>query len=853
MTVPDSVMPAAPAPAIWGIVPQRNKNFTGRSDILATLREGSVSKITAVLPEPGQQDPPPQGVQGLGGVGKTAIAIEYAYRYRADYDLVWWIRADQLASARAGLASLADPLKLETAAASGIDGAIQAVLDALRRGIPFRRWLLIFDNADQPEEIMDLIPRGTGDVLITSRNHRWQSVINTVPMDVFDRSESKEFLAKRVRRGLTDKEADLLAEQLGDLPLALEQAGAMLSETGMPVDEYLQLLEEHVSRIMSEGKSPDYPLSMTAAWALSVDALQRQLPQARELLRCCAFFGPEPIPREIFRQGERPESEALAEVLTDPILLAKAIRELGRFALVTLDGRSLSVHRLIQALLREEVPGEDRGTYRHEVHRILVAASPPDPDDARSWARFRELLPHITSTPTELAKSADPEVRKLALATVRYLYQSGDYASSLALAEGFIAQWTADSGARSEDVLQARQYQGNALRLLGKYTNSFTVTEETLHIARAVLGEDHSLTLSLRNSFGADLRASGDFAGARDLDEGTRRLLEATYGPDDQRTLRLLSSLALDHGLNSDYPGAQGLYQRAFQEMAKSPTASPQDVLGAWTGLAWALRLRGQLADALDVGQEALDYSQDPSGLGPEQIHTLRIANGFTIICRRIPDRRGDALEIARNSYDLAGRLFGGQHPDTLAIAVSLSNLLRTLGEEYHDEALKLAESTVSLYPAVYGGGHPYIYGCVGNLALLRRITDDPKGARRLNEEALAGLDARLGRDHHFSLTVATNLASDLAALRQDVQARELGEDTLQRLTALLGPDHPTTLGCAANLALDRMTAGDEAGGQELREEALERYHLTLGDEHPDTVVAKARERLDPDFDPPPI
>jgi len=153
------------------------------------------------LPERDPADPRPQGVHGLGGVGKTAIAIEYAYRYRSDYDIVWWIPADQLSSVRYSLAALAVRLHLETPAAAGVDGAIPVVLDALRRGEPYRRWLLIFDNADQPEEIKDLIPRGPGDVLITSRNHRWQSVIDAVPMDVFSRPESIEFLYKRVPVG----------------------------------------------------------------------------------------------------------------------------------------------------------------------------------------------------------------------------------------------------------------------------------------------------------------------------------------------------------------------------------------------------------------------------------------------------------------------------------------------------------------------------------------------------------------------------------------------------------------------------------------------------------------------------
>ena len=310
MTVPEANMPRGGVPVIWGDVPARNKNFTGRDDILDRLREGASSRVTAVLPEsgPGSSEsdpgnPIPQGVHGLGGVGKTAIAIEYAYRYRSDYDLVWWIAADQLPSVRGSLAELAKRLGLEASPAAGVDGLIAAVRDALRRGEPYSRWLIVFDNADQPEDIKDLIPTGPGDVLITSRNHRWESVISTVPMDVFRPQESRDFLLKRVRKGLTEADAERLAKELGHLPLALEQAGAMLAETGMPADEYLRLLKDHAAEIMSEGPPSGYPRSMTAAWKLSVDAVKRSRPQALEVLRCCAFFGPEPIPRDVFRRG----------------------------------------------------------------------------------------------------------------------------------------------------------------------------------------------------------------------------------------------------------------------------------------------------------------------------------------------------------------------------------------------------------------------------------------------------------------------------------------------------------------------------------------------------------------------
>jgi tetratricopeptide (TPR) repeat protein len=841
-------------PAIWGDVPTRNKNFTGRLDILKQLRAGASSRVTAVLPEQHPDNPLPQAVQGLGGVGKTAIAIEYAHRYKSDYDLVWWIPADQLPSVRGSLATLATRLRLDTPPVTGIDGAITAALDSLRRGDPYSRWLLIFDNADQPEDIGHLIPRdGPGDVLITSRNHRWQSVINTIPMDVFIRQESIEFLLKRVPKGLSEADAGRLAAKLGDLPLALEQAGAMLFETGMPVDEYLRLLDEHVTRIMAEGKSPDYPHSMTAAWKLSVAALEERLPQAMELLRCCAFFGPEPIPRSVFRRGAQPTRTAVSEVISNPIMMASAIRELGRYALVTLDGSSVSVHRLIQALLRDELTEDQRAAYRQEAHLILAAAAPVDPDDAQTWPRYKELLPHVNSESTGLPKSREPAVRDLARSMMRYLYQSGDLASGLVLTERFIDQWAKDSGPNSADVLRGQRHLGNILRQLGRYPESFKLTQEALASCRSTLGEDDATTLSLRTSFGADLRARGRFADALQLDESSRVLLEGRWGPEDSRSLRLVSSLALDYGLTSDYGRARDLYQEAFQGMSRARSATASDVLGAWIGLSWALRLLGEYQNAYDVSQEARDYGQDPDGLGPEHLASLRSIIVYTIVCRRLKDKRLEALDLAKETLELMNSRYGEGHPDTLALVVSVSNMLRTIDRAYHPEAVELAESAVQRYPAAFSADHPYYYGCQSNLALLKRETGDHAGARTLDQQALDGLTAALGPDHHFTLSVAMNLASDCAVLGDREEARRLGERTLPGLSKILGEDHPYVLGCAANLSLDLIALGDKDEGEALRAKVLDRYRETRGEHFPELNTALEGRRIDSDFDPPAV
>ena len=861
MTVPEVTMPRGGVPVIWGNVPTRNKNFTGRDDILDRLREGASSRVTAVLPESGSRsaendpgNPIPQGVHGLGGVGKTAIAIEYAYRYRANYDLVWWISAEQLPTVRGSLAALAQRLDLEASPTAGVDGLIAAVLDALRRGEPYSRWLIVFDNADQPEDIEDLIPAGSGDVLITSRNHRWESVIRTVPMDVFRPKESTDFLLKRVRRGLAAADADRLAKELGHLPLALEQAGAMLAETGMAADEYLRLLKEDAGKIMNEAPPSGYPRSMTAAWRLSVDAVKRSRPEALEVLRCCAFFGPEAIPRDVFRRGVQATDTVVGKVLSNPIATASIMRELARYALITLDGNAVKVHRLIQALIRADLTAEQQAAYRHETQLIMAAAVPENPDDNTTWNRFEGLLPHINAEATELHLSPEFAVRSLARGVIRWLYLSGDYASALTLTERFIEQWTRDSGPDDENVLRAQRHLGNIQRLMGRYAEAYQVTDESLRRARAVLGEDDPTTLSLRTGFGADLRATGSFAAARELDTESRILLERNYKLKDPRTLRLLSSLATDHGLMSEYSTAQELFELAWADMNPANSgATPLDVISAWVGISWSLRLQSKFDDALAVAEDARDYGQNSSGLGAEHLSTLRAVNAYLITCRRLPDRRPQALEESTEVFELATRRHGESNPETLAIAIGLSNLMRSTNTSYHQKALELAEITAERVSAVYGASHPYSYGCMTNIALLKRATKDAAGARQLDQQALNGLAAGLGNNHHYTLTAAMNLASDLAALGQLTEALSLGEDTLQRLTTLLGPTHSHTLGCAENLALDLIAAGDEKRGKELQAKTLRLLAETYGEDSPDYEAAANGDRLDPDFDPPAI
>ncbi|WP_223167600.1 FxSxx-COOH system tetratricopeptide repeat protein [Nonomuraea sp. SYSU D8015] len=827
-------------PKVWERVPKRNPNFTGRKDLLAALRK-SMHTVTAVVAQP-------QALQGLGGVGKTQLAIEYAWQYRDHYDLVWWVSADQPLLVPSVLAGMAQALGLPPATSTGVEQATQAVIRTLESGVPYRSWLVIFDNAEEPEYIKDFLPRGPGHVLITSRNSRWSDHEPTIEVDVFRRDESKAFLHRRLGDAIGDDEADRLADKLGDLPLALEQAAALLARTLMSVDEYLTLLEEQTSRLLSLEKAPTYPQSMTAAWQLSVSQLEDRVPAAVEVLRCCAFFGPEPIPRDVFRRGNRVAGPRLTPVLSDPIELTRALSQLESLALVKVEPttRTLQVHRLNQALLRDELPEDQRAEFRHEVHLLLSGTAPADPDETTNWPRFEELAAHLE--PSGLIECTVPAVRKFAIDLVRYMYVRGSYQQAQALLNEYIQKWTEASGPRHSDVLVARIHLGNVYLALTLYSRAQELMSETVGMMEESLGPDHPETLWGKQSYAAALRGRGEFGKAQEIDAEVVEGYERLSGDNERVVLRARANLALAYTLTSEYVHAQKMLQETYLRQSSMDGYGRRNLLATWSNLSRAVRLGGQLEVAMNIAEEAYNYGV--AQLGEDHPRTLLAAKDLAISLRR-SGRVTEALQLMRDTHHRLQRLYGDGHADTMAAALGLSNTLRANGDL--EEALTIVRRTLEHYPAVFGANHPFVHASKINLALLLRLTGDAARAQELDQEVLHGLGDLLGRDHDYAVTSAVNLQNDLAALGRHDEARALGEETMRRLRTYFTPDHYLSLICAANLSLDMQATGAEEEAKRLLTETVPQLDALLGREHPDALAVAAGQRVNGDFDPPPI
>ena len=270
-----------------------------------------------------------QAISGLGGVGKTQLATEYAYRHMADYSLVWWVGAEEPAKLASDYAQLAGKLPLPEEEKEATDQRV--VVDAVRRWLERNTgWLLIFDNAAGPEEVRPYLPRGGGGhVLVTSRNPNWGSLTSSLSVKPLEPGESVEFLLKRT--GRKDQEADeaaaaLLADALGHLPLALEQAGAYIEQTRTSLSEYLELFGEQQRELLGRGNPPaGYEATVATTWEISFQQVSNVSPGAVDLLNLCAFLAPDEIPKKLLRGGSEHLPESLAATVEDTLAFDDAV------------------------------------------------------------------------------------------------------------------------------------------------------------------------------------------------------------------------------------------------------------------------------------------------------------------------------------------------------------------------------------------------------------------------------------------------------------------------------------------------------------------------------------------------
>ncbi|MFD8046022.1 FxSxx-COOH system tetratricopeptide repeat protein [Streptomyces chartreusis] len=843
----------ASTPRVWGNIPPRNPNFTGRVDLLELLSSRLREGTTAVLPE---------ALHGMGGVGKTQLAIEYAYRHQSEYDIVWWIPAERPGQIGQSLVELAQRLGINTSSEANIAGP--AVREALREGKPYSRWLLIFDNAESPERVRHYFPTGgSGTILVTSRNRRWSLVGGSLEVDVFTREESKELL-RRSGAPIEDEEADRLADALGDLPLALEQAAAWRAETGMPVTEYLRLFETKRSELLELSPPLDYQLPVAAAWNVSLDHLETRSLAALRLLQLCSYFAPGPISRAIFSGlGGGTIVPELDHALNDPIRLARALREVNRYSLARIDHRTNSVemHRLVQAVLINRMSSNEKERMRDGAHTLMAAADPKEPAQPDNWPRYAELYGHVVAS--QAIASDQLWVRELVMNIAKYLFYWGDWDLAVDFCEQAWETWQQRFG--QEDTASRRMAWWLCFVYLrtGRHEEARVLSERLREIYEFTApqdGEDdREDAIEALNLVAAVRRALGEFEAGAELDTRVHARALRLYGEDDPQTLYAAHNLAVSLRLTGDFARALELDEQTHALKVRLFGSDHQQSLVTQSGIAIDVRETGDYIRARSLQESVVDANRLVFGAtNPATVHAVK---QLSEACRKEGDHT-TALELAREAFTEFTRRYGHTHPRSLDAALALSISERQNGDL--DSALDLGTKTCERYRSLFGPTHPHALAADVDLAVTLRLLGRPEEARELDQRALSHLTERLSASHPMTLACAINLASDLSAVGDVSEARRLGEATLERCRSGLGPDHPTTLACAGNLALDQIATGarEEGTGEDLLTQTVDRLRVVLdaprlrspsAAPHPATQQAQNRERANCAIDPMPL
>ncbi|MEV0524265.1 FxSxx-COOH system tetratricopeptide repeat protein [Streptomyces sp. NPDC050439] len=755
------------------------RDFVGRRDVLERLDlellglwTGSASPRTVVL-------------HGIGGVGKSALASEWAAGVaRAEtHRPVWWVRADSPASIVTGLSGLTRALQPSVPDFLAREGRWEWALQWLTS---HEGWVLVFDGVENPDNVRVLLSRlgPNGSVLITSRLAAgWEGTATQMELGALT---TEEAVAMFNRIGGPEAQVKQLADELGRLPLALRQASAYLAGTDTTVEEYRDMFAAQMQRLQNP-KDDSLPTSIGDSLRQGLRAVST--PEARRVLQTLAWYGSEDIPVDLLTGSQLTESQ-IADALEFLVHANLLDHQAGAV--------TVSVHPLIARLARVWDTGEpgvssekDSQAARRAAARGLAKAIPDDPDDPAGWPLWRALLPHVEAYADHSPPVDDDVVSGTLLAdTARFLMAQGQLEQALAFLQRAAESLQRildedDSRAHHAAILLGRAYlaSGDTARALAWFRNVRASMD------RAGRPEDDPERIALRADLAGAFLATGATRRAiREL-EVTHALALRTLGEDHPVTVPVLERLAGAYLADEDWDRAVAAYQ---------------EVLTTYR------RQRGDLAPAtLAVrGELALAY-----------------------------DKVGDTtLAVAELEQVVAGyrEVLGEAHPRTLTTLAALAGVYEREG--VLDQAMEMYGEALSYSADTFGEEHPKTLGLQDRLARACVLTGNLGRAISLYEDALTTKGETLGHEHPETLRAAAALAEAYRRSGMRAKATALYERTLGKRISVLGESHVETRRAYSDLAEALLEAGEAGRAIDLLEATLGERVSSLGDVHPGTL-----------------
>ncbi|NUP52939.1 MAG: tetratricopeptide repeat protein [Catenulispora sp.] len=797
------------APQASNIRP-RNLWFTGRDALLEGLRNHLIYSPEAIAV-----------LVGETGIGKSAVALEYAHRFSADYNVVWWMQGT----------ATAQPPPMDP---------------------PRQLWIL--DDVDQIPDLLDIAPPGI-QAIITSSSRDWPGHTRVFEVGGLVRQESISLL-KRLNPTLDTALANAIAALLYDRPATLTASATWLAETATSAKDYLDLLERQAAHPVP-ADIPTDANPIRAVWDKALRVLRRDSPAAVRLLELTAFMA-EDVP-VAFLLTPTATSVLWAAGPTVPAsrtAVLEVVDELSRHSLVTRDGDTFRLRRLFQTFVRDEMAPDQQRATKLLVHEILaeMRPDPADVDDPANRPTYTSIWPHLMAS--EAIDSDQQIPRWLFLDWLRYLQSRGEHDEVRELAETVTGRWlsrhealdTADDLHRHElfaDVMRARVIDAERLRSEGRFQDAFDLDQNAFAVHERFLGRADLATLQAELGMAADYRALGKLEEAKRASISAHDAFERTLRPTDPRTLTAAAELAATHRLRGDYTNAHSLDTTTLERRRRVLGEDHPLTTESLASVARDDRLLGRFLRSIDPLREAWIVLRDT--IGEDHPRTLRAGTSLSASLRLV----GDVDEALYISEQTISHYNDRRRPDALACLLVGAASLSALGS--HDSAVTYAEQALEGVERLFGTNHPFTGVCWNNLAIYLRRQNRP-GAQEQAERAYNLLYDCCGPEHPYTLVAAANVSGSVSRHRSPPETAHLERATYAALRRVLGERHPYTLAVGSNAAIaERASNGDTKESEGLRRLAVAGLTLAVGADNPFTLRAAQGLRIDLELEIEPI
>ena len=740
----------------WHVPYQRNPFFTGREEVLQRVHEALHQQQGALLSQS-------SALSGLGGIGKTQTAIEYAHRYANDYAAVFWASAETTESLTSSFLALAEVLNLP----EQHEHEQQRIVAAVLRWLNIHSdWLLIFDNVEDLELVKRFLPsshRGTA-LLFTSRRRALGITAQALDLRQMTLAEGMRLLLRRSRLfdeptvsldQLSSHEqaaAKEIVTLMDGLPLALDQAGAYIEATQCSLTDYLHLFQAS-SLDLLDGREvhADHPASVTRTFTLVFERLEHDHPLAAELLTVCAFLAPEAIPEEFFLEGAAYLGPTLGTLATDSFAFQRAIKALLSYSLLQRhsDAHTMTIHRLVQVVLKARLSETEQRTWARRVVEAMNQLLPFDEDtQANYWQVCEHLLPHaqICLTLGEQWSVDQALCIPVMNHVATYLSKRANYAEAVSLFERALR--TGEQALGSEHLLVAEALYGlaNAYRLEGKRAEAEPLFEQALRIREQALGPDHPLVAQPLQSLGALYYGQGKYEQAEAFHLRALHIWEQAFGSDHPLVARPLNSLGILSDEQGKHEQAAPLFQRA-------------------------LRIQEQA-----FGSDHLLVAQSLNNLGE-----LYWRHG-----------KYEQAELAlQRALRIWEQTLGSDHP---GVAFALEGLAEASAKQgKYEQAEAFHQRALHIWEQALGPDCPQIGYPLNGLANLYRAQGKYEQAEPMYQRALTIRQKHLGQQHPDTAETLHDLARLRQAQQRTTEALSLYQQALTIREQALGPDHSKT------------------------------------------------------------